>query len=82
MPDKISIMSMNCRGLGDTRKRRDVMHYIRSKQFSIVFLQDTHLIANQYHILTTYGMENLIILVFHLVVGEQAFYLTQTYNIV
>ena len=36
-------MSMNCRGLGETKKRRDVMHYIRSKRFSIVFLQDTHL---------------------------------------
>lgn len=41
--DKISIMSMNCRGLGDLRKRRDVMHYIRRKRFNIVFLQDTHL---------------------------------------
>lgn len=34
---------MNCRGLGDLRKRRDVMHYVRSKNFDIVFLQDTHL---------------------------------------
>lgn len=34
---------MNCRGLADTKKRRDVMHFIRSKRFSIVFLQDTHL---------------------------------------
>ena len=44
--DKITIMSMNCRGLGDVKKRRDVMHFIRSKRFNIVFLQDTHLIEN------------------------------------
>lgn len=43
MIEKISIMSMNCRGLSDLKKRRDVMHYIRSKNFSIVLLQDTHL---------------------------------------
>ena len=46
MIEKISIMSMNCRGLSDLKKRRDVMHYIRSKNFSIVFLQDTHLTAS------------------------------------
>ena len=34
---------MNCRGIGDARKRRDVMHYIRNKKIHIVFLQDTHL---------------------------------------
>lgn len=34
---------MNCRGLGDSRKRRDVMHFIRKKRCNIVFLQDTHL---------------------------------------
>ena len=41
--DKITIMSMNCRGLGDLKKRRDVMQYIKKKGYSIVFLQDTHL---------------------------------------
>ena len=44
--DKITIMSMNCQGLGDVRKRRDVMQFVRSKRFSIVFLQDTHLTEN------------------------------------
>lgn len=39
----IQILSMNCRGLGDLRKRRDVVNYIRSLNFNIVFLQDTHM---------------------------------------
>ena len=34
---------MNCRGLGEQRKRRDVMHYIRNAGFNVVFLQDTHM---------------------------------------
>lgn len=33
---------MNCQGLADTQKRRDVFHYLRSKAFSIYLLQDTH----------------------------------------
>ena len=43
--DRITVMSMNCRGLSDAKKRRDVMHYIRNKNYHIVFLQDTHLTA-------------------------------------
>ena len=43
MPDtKILIASMNCQGLADAKKRRDVFHYLRNKAFSIYLLQDTH----------------------------------------
>ena len=38
----IRIMSVNCRGLADEKKRRDVFHYIRQKAYSIYLLQDTH----------------------------------------
>ena len=34
---------MNCRGLGEQSKRRDVMQYIRQLNYSIIFLQDTHM---------------------------------------
>ena len=40
--DKITLCSLNCQGLGDPRKRRDVLHYLRGKNFSIICLQDTH----------------------------------------
>ena len=33
---------MNCQGLADFKKRRDVFHFLRSKAFSIYLLQDTH----------------------------------------
>jgi len=43
MMDKITVASVNCRGLGNVQKRRDVFHYLRQKRYSINFLQDTHL---------------------------------------
>ncbi len=33
---------MNCRGLGNFKKRRDVFNYLRDKKFSIICIQDTH----------------------------------------
>ena len=40
--DSILISSVNCQGLGNMRKRRDVFHYLREKNFSVYCLQDTH----------------------------------------
>jgi exonuclease III len=42
MSEKLKIMSMNCRGLGDTKKRTDVLNFLSKKEFSIYCLQDTH----------------------------------------
>ena len=42
MDNCIKIATMNCRGLGNFQKRRDVFHYLRDKGFSFYFLQDTH----------------------------------------
>ena len=42
MDNKITICSLNCRGLGDKVKRRDVFKYLRSKKFEIYCLQDVH----------------------------------------
>ena len=38
----VTIVSMNCQGLADAKKRRDVFHYLRNKGFSMYLLQDTH----------------------------------------
>ena len=40
---KLKVMSLNCRGLGGHEKRRDVVNYLKSLDFDIYFLQDTHL---------------------------------------
>ena len=42
MDDNISIMSLNCQGLNNLKKRRDMFHFLRSKKYSIYFVQDTH----------------------------------------
>ena len=42
MSNTVKIVSMNCQGLSDPRKRRDVFHYLRQKSYSIYLLQDTH----------------------------------------
>ena len=39
---EIKICSLNCQGLGDQKKRRDVLNYMRSLKYSIICLQDTH----------------------------------------
>ena len=42
MGKRVTIVSLNCQGLGDASKRRDVFHYLRAKGASIIYLQDTH----------------------------------------
>ena len=40
--DSLIISSLNCQGLGNLQKRRDVFHYLKQKGHSIYCLQDTH----------------------------------------
>ena len=42
MANLIKICTLNCRGLNDKEKRRDVFNYIKDKAFSIYCLQDVH----------------------------------------
>ena len=42
MDDCVVVVSVNCQGLGNRQKRKDVFHYLRNKKYSIYFLQDTH----------------------------------------
>ena len=40
--DSITFCSLNCRGLGDRRKRIDVFDYLAKRKYSIICLQDVH----------------------------------------
>lgn len=42
MGENIKIISMNCRGLADKVKRRDVFDYMKEKNYSVLCLQDIH----------------------------------------
>lgn len=46
MDDCVTICSMNCRGLGDPNKRKDVFNFLKGKKMSIYCLQDTHLVKD------------------------------------
>ena len=39
----LTVSSVNCQGLGDFQKRRDVFQHLRQKNYNIYLLQDTHL---------------------------------------
>ena len=45
MDNCLSIASLNAQGLGETKKRRDVMNYLRNRKHDIYFLQDTHWVS-------------------------------------
>jgi hypothetical protein len=38
----VKILSVNCQGLGDIAKCKDVFNYLRSLDYNIYCLQDTH----------------------------------------
>ena len=51
-----TICSMNCQGLGNYKKRRDVLDHLKSGKYSIICVQDTHFIkSNERLILTEWG---------------------------
>ena len=39
----LKIISMNCRGLAQQHKRRDVLNYLKNQSADIIFLQETHM---------------------------------------
>ena len=44
----LKIVSFNCRGLSGLQKRRDVLNYLKQKNYSICLLQDTHFTDDDY----------------------------------
>ena len=40
--DNLKLISYNCRGLNNTKKRRDVFDFLKTKQAHIYCLQDCH----------------------------------------
>ena len=56
--ETLKIISMNCRGLQDVKKRKDVFKFLREKQFDIYCLQDTHFTEKDYtYVRSQWGYE-------------------------
>lgn len=45
--DFLKILTVNCQGLGDYKKRSDVLNYLKDKNYNIYFLQDTHFTSDE-----------------------------------
>ena len=61
MSDKIRVLSANCQGLQNLRKRADVLNYIDNLDVNIVCLQDTHWLSkDETHIKTIWKGECLL----------------------
>jgi len=57
----IKIISMNCQGLANARKRRDVLNYIRDGSYSIICLQDIHASKeSKFTFIHEWGLEGVI----------------------
>lgn len=40
--NKLKVLTVNCQGLNEFNKRKDVFRNLRMKNYNISFLQDTH----------------------------------------
>ncbi len=49
MADSLSFISINCQGLSQLEKRRDVFHFLKEKKYSVYLLQDTHFTKREHN---------------------------------
>ena len=57
----VKISSLNCRGLRDTQKRKDLFKFLREKKSSIFCLQDTHLLDSDNTLIhSQWGFEHVL----------------------
>ena len=57
----VKICSLNCRGLRNLQKRRDVFNFLREKKASIYCLQDTHLLnSDDASVHTQWGFDSIL----------------------
>ena len=58
MTEHIILASLNCQGLGDKNKRKDVLNFLKQKKYSIYCIQDTHFTEKEEkYIRTQWGFE-------------------------
>ncbi len=49
MEDSITFISVNCQGMSQLEKRRDVLHFLKDKKYSVYLLQDTHFTEKEHN---------------------------------
>lgn len=59
--EKLVVLSANCQGLRDKKKRVDVLNYLRDKNPAILCLQDTHWVSSDEKYIRTLWNNEVII---------------------
>lgn len=49
----LRILTVNCQGLGETSKRKDVLNHLKAKHYNIYFIQDTHFVNTNENLIQT-----------------------------
>lgn len=58
----LKVLTLNCQGLGDINKRKDVFNNLKSKNCNIYMLQDTHFTKEDENIIKTqWGYEVFLV---------------------
>lgn len=58
--NQLKILNVNCQGLGETNKRKDVLNHLKAKNYNVYFIQDTHFVnTNENLIQTQWGYKVL-----------------------
>ena len=58
----IQIISVNCQGLGDFKKRKDIFQYYRKTKRNLLCLQDTHFtVENKSMIKHRWGLDAFLV---------------------
>lgn len=51
--NQLKILTVNCQGLGETNKRKDVLNHHKAKNYNIYFIQDTHFVNTNENLIQT-----------------------------
>ena len=51
------MLTVNCHGLGDSKKRQNVFMYLKAKNYNIYFLQDIHFTKQDENIINHNGVQ-------------------------
>lgn len=51
--NQLKILTVNCQGLEETNKRKDVLNHLKAKNYDIYFIQDTHFVNTNENLIQT-----------------------------
>lgn len=59
----LRILTVNCQGLGESSKRKDVLNHPKAKNYNIYFIQDTHFVNTNENFRPSGSIQYFLILI-------------------